>query len=74
MNKIILERERSMRIHASLPLFILANMVDMAMYLINKSPSTTLDGGIPKEAWTGKRVNYYFLRVFGYESYTHIDK
>jgi hypothetical protein len=22
-----------------------------------------LNGGIPKEAWTGEKVNYYFLRL-----------
>jgi hypothetical protein len=33
-----------------------------------------LDGGIPEEAWIGKRVNYSFLKTFGYEAFVHIDK
>ena len=33
-----------------------------------------LDGGIPKEAWTGKQVKYSFLRTFGCEAFVHIDK
>jgi hypothetical protein len=33
-----------------------------------------LDGGIPEEAWTGKKVNYSFLKTFGCESFVHIDK
>jgi hypothetical protein len=33
-----------------------------------------LDGGIPEEAWTGKKVNYYFLKTFGCEVFVHIDK
>jgi hypothetical protein len=33
-----------------------------------------LDGGIPKEAWTGKKVNYSFLKTFGCEAFVHIDK
>jgi hypothetical protein len=33
-----------------------------------------LDGGIPKEAWTGKKVNYSFLKTFDCEAFVHIDK
>jgi hypothetical protein len=33
-----------------------------------------LDGGIPKEAWAGKLVNYYFLKILGCEAFSHIDK
>ena len=33
-----------------------------------------MDGGIPNEVWTGKKVNYYFLRNFGCEAFVHIDK
>jgi hypothetical protein len=33
-----------------------------------------LDGGNPYEAWTGKKVNYSFLKTFGCEAFVHIDK
>jgi hypothetical protein len=33
-----------------------------------------LDGGIPKEEGTCKKVNYSFLKTFGCEVYVHIDK
>ena len=33
-----------------------------------------MDGGILEEAWTGKKVNYYFLKTFGCEAFVHIDK
>ena len=33
-----------------------------------------MDGGIPEEAWTGKKVNYSFLITFGCEAFVHIDK
>ena len=42
--------------------------------LINKGPSSALDGGIPEEAWIGKQVKYSFLRTFGCEAFVHIDK
>jgi hypothetical protein len=42
--------------------------------LIKKGPSISLDGGIPEEAWTGKKVNYSFLKTFGCKAFVHIDK
>jgi hypothetical protein len=33
-----------------------------------------LDGGIPYEAWIGKKVNYSFLKTFSCEAFFHIDK
>jgi hypothetical protein len=64
MNRTIMEPARSMRFHAGLPLQFWEDVVDIVVYLINKGPSSSLDGGIPEEAWTGKRVNYSFLKTF----------
>jgi hypothetical protein len=33
-----------------------------------------LVGGTQEEAWTGKKVNYSFLKTFGCEAFVHIDK
>ena len=55
-----MERARCMRLHAGLPLQFWANAVNTAVYLINRGPSSALDGGIPEEAWTGKQVKYHF--------------
>ncbi|KAK3029811.1 hypothetical protein RJ639_038253 [Escallonia herrerae] len=74
MNRTIMERARCTRIHADLPLQFWAAAVDTAVYLINKSLASALNGGIPEEEWSGKPVNYSFLRVFGCIAYAHIDK
>lgn len=74
MNRTILERATSMRIHAGLPLNLWANVVDIVVYLINRGPSMALDGGILEEMWIGKKVNYSFLRVFGCEAFAPVDK
>ncbi|KAI5056154.1 hypothetical protein GOP47_0029675, partial [Adiantum capillus-veneris] len=74
MNSTIMERARSMRLHASLLLELWAEAVSTSVYLINRSPSTALDGGVPEEAWTDKPVNYAFLKVFGWEAFMHIDR
>ncbi|KAK3032253.1 hypothetical protein RJ639_037427 [Escallonia herrerae] len=74
MNRTIMEQARCMRIHADLPLQFWVAAVDIAIYLIKISPSGALNGGILEEEWSGKPVNYSFLKVFGCIAYAHNDK
>ena len=70
----IMEHAKCMRLHAGFPLQFWAEVVDIVVYLINRGPSSSLDGGIPKETWEGRKINYAFLRTFGGEAFVHIDK
>ena len=54
MKIMILECARCMRLNAGFPLQFWASAVNTAIYLINRGPSSDLDGGIPEEAWAGK--------------------
>jgi hypothetical protein len=63
-----------MEVNIGFPLQFRENVVDTAIYLINRGCSSSLDGIILEEAWTGKKVNYSFLKTFGCESFVHIDK
>lgn len=74
MNRTIMDHARCMRLHAGFPLQFWPDFVDTIVYLIKNGPSSSLDGGIPEEAWTGKKVNYSFLKTFGCEAYVHINK
>ena len=74
MNKTILKRARSMRVHAGLPFHLWGATVDTVVYLINRSPSSSIEGKIPEEVWSGKSINYSFLRVFGCIAYAHVDR
>ena len=74
MNMTIMERARCMRLHVGLPLQFWEDVVDIFVYLINRGPSSSFDGGIPEEAWTSKKVNYSFLNTFGCEAFVHINK
>ena len=47
----------SMKLHVGLPLQCWVEVMDIVVYLMNKGPSISLDGGIPKEEWIGKKVN-----------------
>jgi transposase InsO family protein len=74
MNRAMMECARSMRLHVGLHLQLWIYVVDIVFYLINKGPSISLDGIIPKESWVGKKVNYSFLKNSSYEAFVHIDK
>ena len=62
MNRTIMEHARRMRLHAGLPLQFWDDVVNTLVYLINRGPSSALDGGILEEAWTCKQVKYSFLQ------------
>ena len=46
----------------------------IAVYMINRSPSVTLDGAIPQRVWIGKDVSYRHLKVFSCIANVHIAK
>ena len=74
MNRTIMERARNMRLHVGFPLQFWVDVVDIVVYLINRGPSSSLDDGIPEEAWKGRNINYSFLKTFGCKEFVHIDK
>jgi hypothetical protein len=74
MNQTIMEKVRSMLSNFGLKKHFWAEAVKTVCYLINPSPTTTLDGGIPEEVCTSKKVNYSHLKVFGCEAFVHITK
>ena len=69
-----MEHAWCMRLYAGFPLQFWVDVVDSVVYLINTGHSSYLDSVIPQEAWTGKKVNYSFMKTFGYEALVHIDK
>jgi hypothetical protein len=48
--------------------------VGTTCYLVNISPSSTLDDKNPQEVWTGKKPSITHLKVFGCEAYVHVPK
>ena len=51
-----------------------AEAMEIACYLFNRSPSSTLEGKTPQEVWTGKELSLSNLRVFGCDAYVHVPK
>jgi hypothetical protein len=48
--------------------------VTTTCYLVNRSPSTTIECKIPEEVWTGHPCNYSNLKFFGCDAYALILK
>ena len=60
--------------HAKLSKTFWAKMLMTTVYVINRSPSTPLDGDVLQRMWTGKDVSYRHLMVFGCSAYMHVVK
>uniref|UniRef100_A0A2N9F9A0 CCHC-type domain-containing protein n=1 Tax=Fagus sylvatica TaxID=28930 RepID=A0A2N9F9A0_FAGSY len=67
------ETARCLRLNAELPKIFWAEAVDMAYYIINRSPRVAFDGKVVEEVWTGQEVDYFFIRIFGCLAYVHIS-
>ncbi|KAK3025904.1 hypothetical protein RJ639_042377 [Escallonia herrerae] len=59
-NRTFLERARFMLSNARL-----LKEFWTAAYLVNRSPSATIDYKTPEEVWSGKHANYENLRIYG---------
>jgi hypothetical protein len=49
-----------------------AEAIACSVYLLNRSPTTSLKMKVPQEAWSGTKLNVAHLRTFGCIEYTHI--
>lgn len=74
MNKMLMERVRSMLSGANLEKKLSAKAVTIACYLINKSPTSTLMDKTPIEVYMSKKPSLQHLCVFGCEAYAHVSK
>lgn len=64
MNRTILDKVRCMLNFANLGKQFWGEALSIAVYLINRSPSTALDLKIPEEIWSTRPVDYSNLRIF----------
>jgi transposase InsO family protein len=74
MNKTLMEKERCMLSGVGLGKELWAEAMGTTCYLVNRSPSSTLDDKNPHEVWTGKKYSHTHLKVFGREAYVHVLK
>ena len=73
MNQTLIERARSMRLHANMSEGFWAEALSHASYLVNMSPSTAVNLQISEGIWKGESVDYSTLRIFGCQTYSLVD-
>ncbi|KAG8479138.1 hypothetical protein CXB51_029778 [Gossypium anomalum] len=73
MNKMIMEKVRCILSNANLPKSFWAEAASTACFLINCSPSVTIEKKTPQEVWSGNHANYSDLKIFGCPAYAHVD-
>jgi hypothetical protein len=74
MNRTLMEKARWILSGVGLGKELWAEAVGTACYLVNISPSSTLDDKTPQEVWTGKKPSLTHLKVFSCEAYVHVPK
>jgi len=74
MNRIIVEKARSMQHYKGVPTVWWAEAVRTAVYLINRSTNTQNATATPYELGFKVKPTLEHLRVFGSHRYAHIDK
>ena len=74
LNRTLVEATRAMLLDAKLPKSFWAEAISTAVYLRNRSTTSTVKGMTPHQAWFGQKPGVKHLRVFGCAAYTHIPR
>lgn len=74
MNRTILERVRCMLSNAKLIKQFWGETAHTTTYIINRSPSVTIQFKTPEELWKDMPPSLKHLRIFGCDAYIHTNK
>ena len=74
VNKILTEKARSMLADAKLDQSFWGEAISTACLLKNVSSTASLKDRCPEEAWTGRKPNLSYLRIFGCLAFAHVPK
>jgi len=68
----ITEIARAMLNEKNLPNYFWVEAVATAVYIMNRTPTSTIHGMTPEEKFTGKKLDVSHLRVLGCIAYVHV--
>ena len=74
MNRMLMEKERSMLSSARIGQEFWVEAVETTCYLVNWSPTSALIDKNPQEVWTGKKPSIKHLNFFCCDAYVHVPK
>ena len=73
MKRTLAESVKCMGLNVGLPKVFWAKTVNTASFIINRSPSSSIDFKIPKEVWSSRPVDYSSRKIFGCPTYVHVQ-
>jgi transposase InsO family protein len=74
MNRTLVERAKCMLFDAQLSKKFWPEAVATAAYIVNRSPTKSVNGKTPIEMWTGKKPNLSNMKIFGSEVMVQVPK
>ncbi len=63
---------RAMLNEKNLPNYFWAKAIAIAVYIMNRTPKTTIHGMTPEDKFAGKKPDVSHLRMFSYIAYVHV--
>ncbi|MBE2321334.1 hypothetical protein DVA67_035795, partial [Solirubrobacter sp. CPCC 204708] len=75
MNRTLVDKVRCMLSHSGLRKAFWGEALNYARHLVNRLPSTALNGKTPLEVWSGNpATDYDHLHIFGCPAYFHVTE
>jgi len=74
MNRMLVEKAKTMMTGRNVSDYLWGEVVCVAAYLTNISPTSSILGKTPEEAWVGKKPTISHLKIFGCTVYMHTLK
>lgn len=71
MNRTIIDKVRCMLSETGLQKKFWDHAASTDVYLINRSPNSSIEIKIPEEVWTGSKITFDHIRRFGSVAYVH---
>lgn len=71
MNRTLLDKVGYMMLKFGLLKVLWGEAYITIAYIVNRTPSSALEGKTLAEKWSGKLLNYSYLKVFGCIAYSH---
>ena len=69
-----MEATRAMLHDQDIPMHLLVEAARTAVYVQNHNPHRVLENKTPEEVFSGKKLEFSHLRIFGCPVYIHIPK
>lgn len=74
MNRTVIDKVRYLLSESGLSEIFWAEAAYVSVYLINRTPSSTIGFKTPEEVWLNKKPRYKHLKKFGYLAYVYVDQ